>query len=249
MSHSFRHTYCIDTRDLDCFSVCRAGALLGYLQDVAGLAAEEFQGASPQMMSKYRHTWMLARMQFNLTRPLRLHDALELHTWHRGGDKAVMYRDTDLLVDGQKVGEALGSWVLVNLDTRALTRMSDFPELSGTDGGALNRATRPHPLRVPPDLPVAERRTLHYSDLDMNGHVNNTRYADFLCDALALSRETLPQNAFLSRLQLNYLKECRAGEPLVLKAGWEGNVGLVAGEDDAGETRFIGQIELSEICP
>lgn len=244
MSCFFSHTYHIDTRDLDFFDLCRPSAVLGYLQDVAGLAAEDFGGANPQMIAKYHHCWMLARTQFTLTRPLRLHDALELKTWHRGGDGAVMYRDTDLLVDGKQVGEALSAWVLADLDTRALARMSVFPELQGTDGGALNRATRLRPLRLPPDLPEVERRAFHYSDLDVNGHVNNTRYADLLCDALAL--QAAPAGAFVTQLRLNYLKECRAGEALALKAGWQDGVGLVSGEDTEGTARFTGALTLSK---
>ena len=247
MSRFFSHTYHIDTRDLDVFDACRPSAVLGYLQDVAGLAAEDFGGANPQMIAKYRHCWMLARTQFTLTRPLRLHDALELKTWHRGGDGAVMYRDTDLLVDGKQVGEALASWVLADLDTRALARMSAFPELQGTDGGALNRATRLRPLRLPDGLPEVERRTLHYSDLDANGHVNNTRYADLLCDALAL--HSAPAGAFVTELRLNYLKECHAGEVLTLKAGWQGKDGLVSGQGEGGEVRFTGALTLSKSFP
>lgn len=246
MSRVFSHTYHIDTRDLDCFDHCRPSAVLGYLQDVAGLAAEDFGGANPQMIAKYHHCWMLARMRFTLERPLHLHDALELKTWHRGGDSAVMYRDTDLLVDGKPVGEALASWVLADLDTRALARMSTFSEFQGTDGGALNRATRLQALRLPSDLPEVERRRLHYSDLDANGHVNNTRYADLVCDALTL--QAASTGAFVTELRLNYLKECRAGEVLALKADWRDGAGLVSGEDAAGEPRFTGLLRLADKC-
>ena len=41
----FEKDYEIDTMDVDCFDCCRASALLGYLQDAAGLAASQF-GAS-----------------------------------------------------------------------------------------------------------------------------------------------------------------------------------------------------------
>jgi len=242
VSCSYRHTYHIDTRDLDCFDLCRPSAVLGYLQDVAGLAAENFGGAPPRMMEKYRHTWLLARVQFTLERPLRVHDALELHTWHRGGDSAVMYRDTDLILNGRPVGQALAAWVLADMETRALARMSAFPELQGTDGGSLNRTTRLRALRLPSDLPEVERRALHYSDLDVNGHVNNTRYADLLCDTLAL--HAAPGRAFVTELQLNYLKECRAGEVLTLRGGLQDGTGLVSGEDAGGEARFTGLLRL-----
>lgn len=247
MAQFYRHTYHIDTRDLDCFDTCRPSAVLGYLQDAAGLAAEEFGGTNPQMVAKYRHCWMIARTQFTLNRPLRLHDALEIKTWHRGGDGAISYRDSDLLVDGVEVGAALASWVLADIDTRTLARISSFPEMQDTDGGELNRATRLRALRLPPDLPEVERRTLHYSDLDANGHVNNTRYADFLCDALSL--QSAPAGAFVTELQLNYIKECRAGEALVLRAAWQDDTGLVKGEDDQGEARFTGLLRLAKSFP
>lgn len=52
---------------------------------------------------------------------------------------------------------------------------------------------------------------MHYSDTDVNGHVNNTRYADFACDAVELDR--LPENQFLTEMQIGYLAECRRGDP------------------------------------
>lgn len=244
MSRSYRYTYPIDTHDLDCFDVCRPSAVLGYLQDVAGRAAEDFGASNPEMVAKYRHCWMVARVQLLLSRPLRLHDALDIHTWHRGGDGPISYRDSDLLVDDRVVGQALSAWVMADLETRTLARMSAFPEMQGTDGGELNRATRLRALRLPPDLPEVERRTLHYSDLDANGHVNNARYADLLCDALSL--QEAPAGAFVTEVQLNYLKECRAGERLTLKAAWQGDTGLVSGEDGEGTARFAGLLRLSE---
>ena len=56
-----------------------------------------------------------------------------------------------------------------------------------------------------------------YSDTDINGHVNNTRYADFVCDALRL--EGLPRSRFLSELQIGYTAESRAGDVLTLEVG------------------------------
>ena len=50
---------------------------------------------------------------------------------------------------------------------------------------------------------------MHYSDTDVNGHVNNTRYADFACDAVELDK--LPPEQFLAEMQIGYLAECRPG--------------------------------------
>ena len=62
---------------------------------------------------------------------------------------------------------------------------------------------------------------MRYSDTDVNGHVNNTRYADFACDAVELER--LPENRFLAEMQIGYLAECRPGEVLDIQVGGQGD--------------------------
>lgn len=236
----YEKTYTIDTRDLDCFDVCRPSALLGYLQDAAGLAAGAFGATNYDMVEKYRHCWMVARTHYRLDRPLRWGDALTVKTWHRGGDKPMMYRDFDLLVDGEKIGEALSIWILVSLDDHAITRPDRFPEFAGTDGGDLIRDAKLPKLRLPADMAAAMERAPGYSDTDGNGHVNNTRYADYLCDALGL--ETAPPGTFVKGLHIDYLHECKAGETLTLLTGQAEGRRYVQGTGPDGQARFQGYI-------
>ena len=77
---------------------------------------------------------------------------------------------------------------------------------------------------------------MHYSDTDVNGHVNNTRYADFVCDAVELDK--LPPEQFLAEMQIGYLAECRPGEVLDLEAGSIDSGCYVHGLDRNGKTRF-----------
>ena len=234
----FETTYTIDSRDLDCFNVCRASALLGYLQDAAGLAAGQFGATNMEMVGKYDHCWMVVRTGYTLDRPLRWGDRLSIKTWHRGGDKPLLFRDFDLLVDGAAVGRALAIWTLVSLTDHSMARADRFPEFTGTDGGALIRDTKLPKLKLPAGLEPLQRRGLRYSDTDGNSHVNNTRYADFLCDAAAL--EAAPPGTFVKTLHIDFLRECKAGETLTL-LGCQGPDGFYAqGQDDRGEARFQG---------
>lgn len=240
----FEKTYEIDSRDLDCFSVCRSSALLGYLQDAAGGAAAAFGGANHQMLEKHRHCWMVTRTRYTLDRPLHLGDALTIKTWHRGGSKPLMYRDFDLLMDGAPIGQALSIWVLVDLERHVMTRPDRFPEIQGTDGGHLIRDTKLPRLHPPQAMETAESRTFHYSDTDPNGHVNNTRYADLLCDAAGL--QTAPPGAFVRALHIDYLQECRAGETLTLEGCRSDGISFFRGVDAQGEARFQGALTLEE---
>ena len=72
-------------------------------------------------------------------------------------------------------------------------------------------------LRLPQEMePVCHRR-MQYSDTDINGHVNNCRYADFVCDAMEM--QNLEEDKFLSQLQIGYLAECRPGDELEMQWG------------------------------
>lgn len=234
----FETDFTIDTQDLDCFEQCRPSRLLGYLQEVSALAIGQAGLDNPTMMTRYGHCWMVSRLKYTLERPLKWQDTLTLKTWHRGGDKAILYRDIDLAINGVPAGRALSAWVVVDLQKRVPARLSRFEGLNGTDGGALNRTEVLRRLKPPEALSLTQTRTPRYSDLDGNGHVNNTRYADFFCDAVGF--EGFPPGTFLREIQLDFLHECRVGEELTLRAAVTGQDAFVSGEGPGDTPRFQG---------
>lgn len=241
----YEHTYRVDSRDLDLFGHCRPSAVLGLLQEAATEAAGELHLSGPEVRDRYGAFWMLARIRYELKRPLLWDEEVDIRTWHRGGKAAVMYREFDLSVKGEPVGAALSAWVLAGIESRRILHLSQVGEVEDTGGGSLCRTDTLRKLRLPGGLTLAEERRLHYSDTDINGHVNNTRYADFLCDALDLER--LGKGKFVSRLQLCYLAECMAGEELCLLTGRDGEDWCVRGEGPDGEDRFDGILTLDNL--
>ena len=100
-------------------------------------------------------------------------------------------------------------------------------------------------LRQPDILREAEQRRMRYSDSDLNGHVNNTRYADFACDAVDMER--LEQDRFLAEMQIGYLAECRPGETLSIQVGGQGDSRYVRGVDPEGKPRFESALFFGEL--
>lgn len=245
MSVFYERSFRVDSRDVDPFNQCRPSALLGYLQEAATEAACALHVSREEMIDKYHVFWMLARMWYRLDRPLFWDDTVTIRTWHRGDKGASMYRDFDLFRDGERVGEAVSVWVLADLDTHKLFRLSNVEEFAGTDGGELCKDKRLTGLRMPEGLTLAEHRTLHYSDADINGHVNNVRYADFACDALHLER--LDGRQYVSQLQLCYLAECRPGEAIDLLTGQSEGRQLVQGMGEEGKIRFDAALTLDNL--
>ncbi len=236
-------TFILDGRDTDGRGNCRMSSLLGYLQRAAMGAAQEGGFGHHELLERYGAVWMLARTWVSLRRPIGWDDTITVKTWHRGAKGAMMYRDYDIYVDGQLVGESVSGWVFVDVTSRKLVHLNEVVELAETGGGELCKDKTLTRWKSPSDMVEAECRTMRYSDCDLNGHVNNTRYADFMQDALHQERRT---TSFLSQLQINYTKECLAGETLSIRTLEEEGVALVLGLDEDGKSRFEGRVIFSE---
>lgn len=241
----YEEQFRVGARDIDPFNQCRPSSLMNFLQEAATAAAVELHVAREDMRKGYGMFWMMARAWYELRKPVFWNDTLTIRTWHRGGRGAMMYRDFDICRGGEPIGEAVNVWVLADIETHKLRRLEDIRAFDGTSGGALCR-TRPLPkLRIPVALRPAEERRLHYSDCDVNGHVNNVRYLDFACDALHM--QTLGEGRFLSAVQIGYLKECRAEETLRLLTGGEGARWFVRGDGEEKSPRFEASLTLSPL--
>ena len=241
----FEYDIRLNGLDVDGRGQCKASALLNHLQNAATLAAEDGGFSREMLVERYGAFWMLARSWYRLSRPLNYEDRLTIRTWHRGSRGAMMYRDYDILSGGELVGESVSAWVLAGLESRKLVRLGDITELSRTDGGTLCKTMTLAKLRRPDALREAERRKMRYSDTDVNGHVNNTRYADFACDAVEM--EDLAPDRFLAEMQIGYLAECLPGETLLLQVGEQGDRRYVRGVDKEEKPRFEAALFFGEI--
>ncbi len=227
MPNVYKGSFSIGTRSVDMHNRCRPSALLSYLQEAATSAAIALNVSREEMLAQHNSFWMLARIWFRLDRPLAWDDVLTVRTWHRGGMGVSMYRDFDLFVEGEPVGEAVSTWVLADQDSRRMLRLSQVPAFRQTSGGVLCKERLLQKIPLPPQMSLSEERTMRYSDVDINGHVNNARYADLVCDTLGL--ESLPREKFICEMQLGYLAESLPGDTLALYTAMENPWGFVQG--------------------
>lgn len=231
MNATFEKEYIVDSRDVDLFGTLRPSTMLANLQDAATVHGF-LQGMGREVLvARYNAFWMMARLSFHLDRPIRFGETLNVCTYHRGSGGAMVYRDFDLTVDGQPVGECTTAWVVTTFDTRTMLRPKRIPELVNAEYPSVTKSKTLGHLKPPGELQLLELRPVRYSETDINGHMNNTRYADVACDAIGYEKM---KDRFLSDMQINYLKECFAGETLHVlgvptEAGW-----FIRGADDAG---------------
>lgn len=241
----YETSFRIDYRHVDLFGHCRPSALLGFLQETATEAASKIHSSREEMLAKYNVFWAISRLRYTLQRPLLFGEVLHIKTWHRGGKGAIMYREFDLSVDNKIVGQALTAWVLIDLTSHKLFRLSDISELQKTDGGTLCRKDELRKFQLPEDMKFAESRKMYYSNTDINGHINNCSYADFVCDTIDLDKILISQQ-FVSSFQICYVAECKAGETLSLYHAKNDEHFYACGLGSSGEERFRAFLTLDK---
>lgn len=246
MGHFSELNMTVDSRAIDMFHQCRPSALLGYLQEAATLAALDLGASSPEVLKKYHCLWMITSYWVEMDEPLLWNEDFTIRTWHRGTSAASTYRDFDILKGGRTVGQAVSNWVMVDADTRKLFRMKNLVEFQGTDGGELCRSVKLHRIKLPESFDARETRPMRYSDTDTNGHINNTHYADFACDALHLER--LGQGKSVRSLHIGYLGECRAGETITIDTAVRGDDLFAHGLGGDGSERFEFSMTLADLA-
>jgi len=144
---------------------------------------------------------------------------------------------------GEVLGKAATLWVLLDLETRKMAAPGDVAQHL-PDNSDLTA-----PMGMPgnvPKLEGAEEEMLSrmpvFTDLDVNGHVNNTKYADWACDALGI--DTM-QKYELKSLLVNYAAEIRPGQEMTLHASHENGLYRVSGSHE-GKQHFEVGGELRE---
>ncbi len=182
-------------------------ALCELLQEAAGNHAQAL-GVGVDQLIPQGWTWVLREWQFEMLAWPRWRDEVTIETWPSGLDEMVATRDFRLQDGGGRpIGRATSRWMMVDFRRRRPIRMPDAvrairrPERSGLAADTLPRGG---PVSAP-GLAVDYR--VRFADLDINEHVNNVSYVEWVLETVP--REVL-RGATLAAMTIAFRAECRS---------------------------------------
>jgi medium-chain acyl-[acyl-carrier-protein] hydrolase len=161
-------------------------------------------------------TWVLSRLQLRVSSVPSGRQALEVETWPSAIESRFAYRDFRLKLPDAPDNFAVASsaWLLLDINRmRPVTILTHLPEKMVLQRPRM--VTEPFPALETPGDPVfsAEFR-VRRADLDMNDHVNNVHYVEWLAESVP---ESVWKNSEVSVLDVEYKRAVKFGETVTVQ--------------------------------
>ena len=199
---------------VDCYGRLKPSMILFFAQEVAGQHFAELS-MDYEALALRRLFWAVTRHRVQVTRLPRRGEKLRIETWPMPTTR-VAYPRAMVAYDekGNECFRTISLWVLMDLDKRTMV----LPGKSGISVvGTLRGGELASPLGLVAKPMVNHReRAVCFTDLDRNGHMNNTKYLDWIDDLLP---GAFHAGHSIREFTMCYLSEAREGQQL--KLSWD----------------------------
>jgi acyl-ACP thioesterase len=195
--------------DCDASTHLRLSSLSEYLQETSLLNAEQ-HGVNYLDLIKSGYTLVISRMKIRIGKLPLWGEDVTVSTWLKGyAPEKVAWNDFEMRDSaGNPIVWATSSWLVVDLKTGKSIPFSEAP-FHFTEHPGREAVTGGIDVLDPQGMPtLALTKPVLYSDIDLNRHVNNCRYADWVLDTLSMDEI---RSRRIRSLQMNYLAQVPYG--------------------------------------
>ncbi len=228
--------YTLRACDVDCQGRWRLDALLTAAQEISS-EHSAMLGYSEAALSAQHVAWILSRTHLSMSRWPTLGERISIATWPGAREKLFFPRYLSFAgQDGEPIGAIHAQWLLFDTVKRELLNPRHFPIVYPVTSDRPAPTTPPEKIYSPEHITHTRSVMPLYTDIDINQHVNNTRYASWISDLYSISwhREHVLQD-----LTIQYLNEVLPGQILVLATQNEGNSLHVMGCDESYQSTYF----------
>ncbi len=177
----YTRTFRVRSYECDAHGHVNHANYLRYMQESA-LDASAAVGYDEARYAALGHVWMIHETAIEYLRPVRFGDSVEVTTWVEDFRRVRSRRLYELRVRGELVAKGSTDWVYIDRETGRPDRVPPEMVAAFMPDGAPEAAPRdPFPAAPPPPPGVfTMEREVEWRDIDMQGHVNNATYLNFM---------------------------------------------------------------------
>jgi acyl-ACP thioesterase len=239
MNPVFSMEYPLRPCDLDCRYELQPAGVLDLFQDAAGRHAVELGIGYKQFVPK-NLMWIVSGIQYEVVATPKMYDTVRIVTWPLQANSVTCRREYRMeSLSGEVLVKGTSDWAIMDGEKRKLIRAREvYPKDLAFSSQLAIEGKQPR-LQ---DFEIGEQGVTMvpgFAELDMNGHVNNTKYANFILNAANLQAEEL-----IREFQIHYRRELLKDQPVTVYKKRQENTLLFMGKNQQNETMFSGRILL-----
>ena len=215
MEPIYQQSFTVTDNCVDCFGRLKSSMLLYYVQEVAGRHFDRIS-MDYDALAQRGMIWAIIRQKVQITRIPRRGETIRVETWPMPTTRVAYPRSVVAYdAEGNEVFRSISIWVLMDIRSRSMI-------LPGKSGVSVVGTLRGNELTAPNALPAKNllnhrNRPVCFTDLDRNGHMNNTKYMDWIDDLIP---SAFHQEHDLKELTVCYMSEAREGQELSMQWGF-----------------------------
>lgn len=208
--HSFEEQFTIRANEINTDKKATLSTICNLLQEIAGNNARQLEFDITDLQEN-KLTWILYRLNVQMDRFPEWRETITIKTWPSGGDGLRAWRDFLIFCeDGKEIGRSVSYWLMMNIESRRPVRI---PE----------KILQMAPEDIDHVLPLTDTNFSSFddpdnsltfevrkSDLDLNMHVNNVQYIDWM-------EECLPDDIHIWEFDIQFKAEATYGETVTVE--------------------------------
>jgi len=206
--------------DCDMKGAWRPGAILTAMQETAGVHSG-MCGLPRPVMDEMGLAWVLSRLKVEFSRMPKFGETVTVETYPTP-NRHMFYPRSHVFLDenGEKLGAANSLWVIIDIESRKIVNPEGIAEKLPDNSDLPMAAGMPATVRATCGEVVSGEIAPVFTDMDMNMHVNNTKYLDWCCNALGID---VMAEKYIAAFDVNYDSEIRPGTHVRTELTMEGD--------------------------
>ena len=211
------------------------------LMEEASIAHTEKLGCTRDRTLDRGLLWIITRQQAEIEELPAYDEEITVRSWQGDMMHVFFPRFYEIERAGSVIVRGQALWMLIDEESRQMIMPEDYdifiPGRPGSDDMMLAPVVIPEELKEA-DPAIRQELVTRFSQVDINGHMNNTRYFDIIDDAL-YTMHPAEEKKVPRLVRANYLSELRAGDSFTLTGYAAPGEGRQE-NDDAGTLFFEG---------
>jgi acyl-ACP thioesterase len=235
----------IKSYEVDYNKETKLNSIFNYMQEAAFNHANNL-GAGYEDLTNKGYIWVLSRVKIKVIRYPEWGEKIALETWPKGMNKLFALRDFIFRDENnEEIVLATTAWLVLDYKNMRPQKVQGLPFNLPDNNGRYAIDEELGKLECCDTFEFETERTAAYSDIDVNNHVNNAKYVEWVQDCFS---DEFYSDKHVKTLQLNFISQTKLGNKIILKRGiYKGNSNTIyiEGINEASSTRtFQSLIEL-----